>query len=78
MYLNTLDRWWERHGGKLGLLTRYADDLVILCWRQSEAERALDALASLLAKLKLELSPAKTRLVGLAEGTSGFDFLGYH
>ncbi len=78
VYLNTLDRWWERHCGTLGVLTRFADDLVILCGQRHQAERARDALASMLAKLKLELSPAKTRVVGLAEGTAGFDFLGYH
>lgn len=78
VYLNTLDRWWERHCGTLGVLTRYADDLVILCRQQGQAERAREVLASMLAKLKLELSPTKTRLVGLAEGTAGFDFLGYH
>ncbi|MEK4120264.1 group II intron reverse transcriptase/maturase [Paenibacillus sp. FSL W8-0919] len=31
IYLNYFDLLWERHGGKLGELTRYADDLVIIC-----------------------------------------------
>ena len=26
---------------KLGKLTRYADDLVILCWKEAQARRAL-------------------------------------
>lgn len=78
VYLHTLDRWWGRHYGRLGVLTRFADDLVILCGRQDQAEQAKAALAALLAKLKLSLSEAKTRLVGLDDGRTGFDFLGYH
>lgn len=78
VYLNTLDQWWQKHYGTFGALTRYADDLVILCWKQSQAERAHEVLTSMLARLKLELSPTKTRLIGMAEGTNGFDFLGYH
>ncbi len=78
VYLNTLDQWWQKHCGALGALTRFADDLVILCGQQDHAERALKALAAMLAKLRLQLSPTKTRVVGLADGTAGFDFLGYH
>jgi len=78
VYLNTLDQWWQKHCGALGVLTRFADDLVILCEQQDQAERALQVLTSMLAKLKLQLSPTKTRVVGLADGTAGFDFLGFH
>ncbi len=78
VYLNALDQWWQAHGGALGALTRFADDLVILCHQRDQAERALEVLTSLLAKLRLQLSPTKTRVVGLADGTAGFDFLGYH
>jgi RNA-directed DNA polymerase len=76
VYLNTLDQWWQKHCGALGALTRHADDLVILCHQQDQAERALAVLAVMLAKLRLQLSPTKTRVVGLADGTAGFDFLG--
>ena len=41
VYLNTLDQWWQKHCGALGVLTRFADDLVILCEQQDQAERAL-------------------------------------
>jgi RNA-directed DNA polymerase len=75
VYLNTLDQWWQKHAGAL---TRYADDLVILCQQPDQAERALEVLTSMLAKLRLQLSPTKTRVVGLADGTAGFDFLGFH
>ena len=62
----------------LGTLTRYADDAVILCSSEDRARRALDALARLLAELKLELSPAKTRIVNLECEGEGFDLLGFH
>lgn len=78
VYLNVLDQLWTRCYGHLGQLTRYADDLVILTWHRRQAERAREVLAQLLAKLKLDLSPTKTRVVQLAEPRSGFDFLGYH
>lgn len=78
VYLNVLDYLWTKHYAHLGQLTRYADDLVILTWQRWQAERAREVLAQLLAKLKLELSPTKTRVVHLEEPRIGFDFLGYH
>jgi RNA-directed DNA polymerase len=78
VYLNTLDRAWEERHGQLGQLTRYADDLVICCWKPSQAQRAREALASELAALGLRLSAAKTRIVTLDVGGEGFDFLGFH
>ncbi len=78
VYLNTLDQWWQAHRGALGALTRFADDLVILCHQRDQAEQALAALAAMLARLRLQLSPTKTRVVGLADGSAGFDFLGFH
>ena len=78
VYLHALDRaWQERHGG-LGVLVRYADDLVVLCRTQAQAEAALAELRALLADLGLELAEAKTRLVCLNEDGEGFDFLGFH
>ncbi len=78
VYLHALDRaWQERHGG-LGVLVRYADDLVVLCGTQAQAEAALAELRALLAELGLELAEAKTRLVCLNEDGEGFDFLGFH
>jgi len=78
VYLNALDRAWrDRHGG-LGVLVRYADDLVILCRTQAQAEAALRELRALLAALGLELAEAKTRLVCLDREGEGFDFLGFH
>jgi RNA-directed DNA polymerase len=57
---------------------RYADDLLALCRTRAEAEAALTALRVILAELGLELKDAKTRIVHLAEGGEGVDFLGFH
>ena len=78
VYLNALDRAWEERHWRLGQLTRYADDLVICCWRPDQAKRARGALASELAKLGLRLSDQKTEIVTLEVDAEGFDFLGFH
>jgi hypothetical protein len=53
---------------------RYADDMVVLSrWRPAEAYMA--SFERMVARLKLQLSAEKTRIV---EATSGFDFLGVH
>ena len=76
VYLHRLDRQWADRG--CGVLVRYADDLLALCHSRQEAERALAALAAILAELGLELKQAKTRIVHLKEGGEGLDFLGFH
>ena len=75
VYLHRLDRAWDEHDG---VLVRFADDLVVMCWSRSQAERALECLTVLLAGLGLEPKAAKTRIVHLEEGGGGFDFLGFH
>ncbi len=77
IYLHQLDVEWEEQFGQLGELTRYADDLVIVCRTQADAEAALEALTQTLAELGLHLAEAKTRLVETGGG-QGFDFLGFH
>ena len=74
VYLHRLDRAWDGHDG---VLARFADDLVVMCWSRSQAERALERLTALLADLGLEPKAAKTRIVYLEEGGEGFDFLGF-
>ena len=59
-----------------GVLVRFADDLVVMCWSRSQAEAALARLTDLLADLGLEPKAAKTRIVHLEEEGGGFDFLG--
>ncbi|HEX2299179.1 MAG TPA: group II intron reverse transcriptase/maturase [Pseudonocardiaceae bacterium] len=76
VYLHRLDRQWAARGP--GVLVRYADDLLAMCHSRREAERALAALAAILAELGLELKQAKTRIVHLQEGGEGLDFLGFH
>jgi RNA-directed DNA polymerase len=54
-------------------LVRYADDWVILCRSQDEAERALEEARGALAKIKLIVNPHKTRIT---EFDAGWSFLG--
>ena len=75
VYLHRLDRAWDDGDG---VLVRFADDLVVMCWSRSQAEAALERLTDLLAGLGLEPKAAKTRIVHLEEGGEGFDFLGFH
>jgi RNA-directed DNA polymerase len=77
IYLHQLDRGWEERYRQLGELTRYCDDLVIVCRTKADAEAALQALVQLLAELGLRVAEAKTRLVDVDDG-EGFDFLGFH
>ena len=44
IYLNYLDILWERHGKALGELTRYADDMVIVCKTKKDADQAYKLL----------------------------------
>ncbi|MCA1678469.1 MAG: group II intron reverse transcriptase/maturase [Actinobacteria bacterium] len=76
VYLHRLDRQWQTRG--TGVLVRYADDLLVMCKTEREAEDALVALRAILAELGLELKQAKTRIVHLREGGEGVDFLGFH
>ncbi|MBV9006069.1 MAG: group II intron reverse transcriptase/maturase [Solirubrobacterales bacterium] len=76
VYLHRLDRQWTERGH--GVLVRYADDMVVMCRSQAEAQRALEALREILSELGLTLKDAKTRIVELREGGEGLDFLGFH
>jgi group II intron reverse transcriptase/maturase len=78
IYLAQLDEEWEAHHSQLGILVRYADDFVVM---SPSAEACLSSerrVRRILARLKLELSPEKTRRVDLHQGREGFDFLGCH
>lgn len=78
IYLNHLDKVWSAWGKELGVLVRYADDLVILCGTRAKAAEALRRLEQVMQQLKLRLHPVKTRVVELTQGREGFDFLGFH
>ena len=58
-------------------MVRYADDFVILCRSQREAERALEKVREWTATAGLTLHPEKTRIVDATQA-GGFDFLGDH
>jgi group II intron reverse transcriptase/maturase len=76
--LHVLDEAWRGGGQRLGVLVRYADDLVVLCATQQQAEEARELGGALLDMLGLRLHPEKTSIVHLARGAQGFDFLGFH
>ena len=74
IYLDDLDHLMVREGQEM---VRYADDLVVMCRSQQEAQRAMDTLRTWAQANGLTLHPTKTRIVD-ANGPDGFDFLGYH
>jgi RNA-directed DNA polymerase len=73
IYLNPLDHLMVNGGYQM---VRYADDFVVCCRSQAEAEQALAVLRQWGEAEGLTLHPTKTRLVEVR--TEGFDFLGYH
>jgi len=76
IYLHVLDMYWAEQYSSLGKLVRYADDLVIICRTQREAQEALQKVKRIMVTLKLTLHPTKTRIVEMSQ--EGFDFLGFH
>jgi|SRR5579862_5902214 len=72
IYLNPLDHLMAAQGFEM---VRYADDFVILCRSQAEAERALTMVRQWCDAAGLVVHPTKTRIVDIR--TEGFDFLGY-
>jgi group II intron reverse transcriptase/maturase len=76
VYLHRLDRAWDVR--EHGVLVRFADDVLVMCTSRRQAEAALVRLRLLLAELGLEPKEAKTRIVHLAVGGEGVDFLGFH
>lgn len=70
--LNVLDQFLEERGYRF---VRYADDFVVLCRSQRQAEEALALIRPLLSdRLGLELSPEKTKVTQFRKG---FAFLGF-
>jgi group II intron reverse transcriptase/maturase len=74
IYLNHFDRRMGEYGY---LLLRYADDFIIFCKYEWEAQDALKRAKEILEReLKLKLSPEKTKIVHGNE--TGVEFLGFH
>jgi group II intron reverse transcriptase/maturase len=78
IYLSFLDNVWHKRCAHLGVLVRYADDFVVICKTARDCEEAERRVRRILAELKLELHPEKTRRIDLSRGRQGFDFLGCH
>jgi len=74
LYLNRLDHRMAQQGREM---VRYADDFVILCESQAQAQEVLEQLRQWTAAAGLTLHPTKTRIVDASQ-KGGFDFLGYH
>ena len=74
IYLNALDHLMARLGW---LMVRYADDFIILCESQEQAEQALVQVRQWVEEAGLILHPTKTRIVNASQ-PGGLDFLGYH
>lgn len=55
-------------------LVRYADDMVVCCRSEAEAQEAAQEAAQALADLRLRLNPDKTQVVSFQQG---FSFLGH-
>jgi len=72
IFLDELDHTMEQQGREM---VRYADDLVILCRTQDEAEEVLEELRQWTTRVGLTLHPTKTRIVDTA--SDSFEFLGY-
>jgi RNA-directed DNA polymerase len=73
IYLNPLDQDMAGSGYQM---VRYADDFVILCRSQPEADQALTRIRQWCDAEGLQLHPTKTKIVDVR--VAGFDFLGYH
>jgi len=74
LYLNPLDHGIAQAGWQM---TRYADDFVIQCRSQAEAEAAMAAVVAWAKENGLTVHPQKSRIVDATQA-GGFDFLGYH
>jgi RNA-directed DNA polymerase len=74
IYLDGLDWQMAKEGFEM---VRYADDFIVLCASQEQAQRALERVRSWVEENGLVLHPIKTRLVDASQA-GGFDFLGYH
>jgi RNA-directed DNA polymerase len=72
LYLNPLDHQMADNGFEM---VRYADDFVVLCRSQSEAETALQMITAWVETAGLTLHPTKTKIVD--SRVESFAFLGY-
>lgn len=84
LYLHfTLDKWLEKHYPQVRFV-RYADDVVVHCDTNEEAENVLEAIKARLKEVKLEIKEEKTRIAyckdykrKLKFDNVKFEFLGF-
>jgi RNA-directed DNA polymerase len=74
IYLNPLDHRMAARGYQM---VRYADDFIILCRSEGEAQRALAEVRQWMREARLVLHPEKTGVVDATQ-RGGFEFLGWH
>ena len=74
IYLDPLDHQIAEKGFRM---VRYADDFVILCRSEQEAQQALLTVREWTSIAGLSLHSEKTQVVNATQ-YGGFDFLGYH
>ena len=72
LYLNSLDHAMSENGFEM---VRYADDFVVLCRSEFEAEVALQTITEWVESAGLTLHPTKTKIVD--SRVESFAFLGY-
>jgi len=72
LYLNPLDHQMAEQGFEM---VRYADDFVVLCRSQADAEQAMEMIRQWVESAGLTLHPTKTKIVD--SRVESFAFLGY-
>jgi hypothetical protein len=58
-------------------MVRHADDFVVLCTTQTQAQRALERISQWMQQRQLQLHPEQTKIID-ATPAGGFEFSGYH
>jgi len=67
--------YFDERMAELGFeVVRYADDVLVLCGSEEEAEEAISHVKEILEELELTLHPQKTKIKNFSEGV---DFLGF-
>jgi len=74
IFLDPLDKLMAKRGYEM---VRYADDFVVLCKSEEEAQKALREIAEWINTRELSLHPDKTGIIDTSR-PGGFNFLGYY
>lgn len=80
---HVFDKWMGKEFPRVPF-ERYADDIIVHCLTEKQAEYVLEKIKKRLAQCKLTLHPEKTKIVYCKDGqrtgdgrVTSFDFLGY-